>query len=938
MESVSGRATNPGSIWRKWDLHVHVPGTHLNNQYGSATEADVWDRFCKIIHDSDVDVIGITDYFDLDSYFRFRSEWSSRYPDSNKVFFPNLELRLDTAIHHSGSQVNMHLIFPNTITNDQVDALLSKIKTSRKTGRGSRAQTLEELKGCRRDELKRITVNFDDCVSALTETFDDVTIDNLEDAALIVLSSGKDGLSPGEYNTRKGEIIDNIDQRMHAVFGNPTDAAYWLDVQRRSEGSGRLLRPHPTFFGCDAHSFEELEKKLGGSGSGEAGSWYTTWVKADPTWQGLLQTLIEPETRVRIQAGCPDDKFNHLVIESVEFSDAGHFPAKVCFNSGLNAIIGSRSSGKSALLAHIAYAVSPEDTVSQQTLAGVVNPGPAAGYKWEDGTIDRCTVNWRGEKTSQAGSVVYVPQNLLNGLGDKPLEVKRRIEPAARKTNEQLFNVYDQRLAEREAITDEIHTAVTHWFRTKHEITSKEETLRRSVSPESMEDELRGLQDEIARIQQRLDMSADDVSRSHEARQRIDELEAEREAISAQLNSRARLLKEDGSDLQDDVVNVTVQLNGSESLMPDSVLENLEKLRSEYQEKFRDAVAALLRESFSNLNQRFNSHQQEIEQLNRESAEVFKLIAENDQLTRLQGKLSELETRKRETLATQQSLDRLNQKLASIETAIDDGIAKRDALETRLKEEFNCGVQKFEEKLDFKLEISFSEDQIDTLSESLNQRSRSRFISEGRIDLPAVQKDSADFLGDLVSESLKLKKHSDPENFARVALGQVRECRFAATMDGDTIGGFAPSTMTPGKQALFALTLVLSDAGEPWPLLLDQPEDDLDSRSIYTEVVAFLRSQRERRQILMVTHNANLVVGSDADSVLVANRHGDDRPNEGAITFDYRSGALEDSGYHPNADYELDKLGIRQHVVDILDGGEEAFRKRQMRYKLPPGC
>lgn len=168
-----------------------------------------------------------------------------------------------------------------------------------------------------------------------------------------------------------------------------------------------------------------------------------------------------------------------------------------------------------------------------------------------------------------------------------------------------------------------------------------------------------------------------------------------------------------------------------------------------------------------------------------------------------------------------------------------------------------------------------------------------------------------------------------------MVLSAKPEIRFAAEMDGDTIGGFGSSTMTPGKQALFALTLILSDVGEDWPLLIDQPEDDLDSKSIYESVVKFLRRQKQRRQILMVTHNANLVVGADAELVIVANRHGADRPNEDARVFDYASGPLESIEIVENAEFELDRLSTRDHVVEILDGGEEAFRKRQQRYQLP---
>jgi predicted ATPase len=140
--------------------------------------------------------------------------------------------------------------------------------------------------------------------------------------------------------------------------------------------------------------------------------------------------------------------------------------------------------------------------------------------------------------------------------------------------------------------------------------------------------------------------------------------------------------------------------------------------------------------------------------------------------------------------------------------------------------------------------------------------------------------------------------------------------------------------MTPGKQALFALTLILGEAEDRWALLIDQPEDDLDSRSIYGEIVRYLVDQKKQRQIILVTHNANLVVGADAEEVLVANRHGDDRKNRDNRIFDYLSGSLEHSKPRKSTPYDLDRMGIREHAVEILDGGEEAFQKRRDKYKI----
>lgn len=116
--------------------------------------------------------------------------------------------------------------------------------------------------------------------------------------------------------------------------------------------------------------------------------------------------------------------------------------------------------------------------------------------------------------------------------------------------------------------------------------------------------------------------------------------------------------------------------------------------------------------------------------------------------------------------------------------------------------------------------------------------------------------------------------------------------------------------------------------------MIDQPEDDLDSRAIYDTIVPYLKRRKRERQILMVTHNPNLVVGADSEQVIVTNRHGNDRRNRNDQTFDYLTGSMEHSRAAEAAACVLETGGIREHACEILDGGEEAFQKRRDKYKM----
>ncbi|MDQ6987016.1 MAG: hypothetical protein Q9M25_04345, partial [Mariprofundaceae bacterium] len=112
-------------------------------------------------------------------------------------------------------------------------------------------------------------------------------------------------------------------------------------------------------------------------------------------------------------------------------------------------------------------------------------------------------------------------------------------------------------------------------------------------------------------------------------------------------------------------------------------------------------------------------------------------------------------------------------------------------------------------------------------------------------------------------------------------------------------------------------------------------EDSLDNRAIYNKLVAYLKQKKKNRQIILVTHNANIVVNADAEEVIVANQHGEDSKNQGDIKFQYITGSLENTkSKDAKTDIVLQSQGIREHACEILEGGTEAFKKRENKYAI----
>ena len=98
------------------------------------------------------------------------------------------------------------------------------------------------------------------------------------------------------------------------------------------------------------------------------------------------------------------------------------------------------------------------------------------------------------------------------------------------------------------------------------------------------------------------------------------------------------------------------------------------------------------------------------------------------------------------------------------------------------------------------------------------------------------------------------------------------------------------------------------------PIILDQPEDHIDNNFISSDLVPVLREAKKERQIIIVTHNANLVVNGDAEQVIVAKHKG------GKIK--YEPGSIENRA-------------IRREIAELLEGGQEAFEKRERKYAFP---
>ena len=118
--------------------------------------------------------------------------------------------------------------------------------------------------------------------------------------------------------------------------------------------------------------------------------------------------------------------------------------------------------------------------------------------------------------------------------------------------------------------------------------------------------------------------------------------------------------------------------------------------------------------------------------------------------------------------------------------------------------------------------------------------------------------------------------------------------------------------LSHGQKCMVILNIAMVEGA--FPLLVDQPEDALDSQFIFDYVVTTLRAEKETRQFILTTHNANILVSSDTEQIFV-------------MSATAENGQISSSG-------SIDRYDTRDLVLLNLEGGESAFDLRKKKYGL----
>lgn len=969
-----------GSEWRRWDLHVHSP-------YSYESKYRDWDVFVKDLKqkavDHDVEVVGINDYFTVDGYEKLLQE---SYVEANNgrprvkldngkylYLFPAIELRRDN-FGDGTTAVNIHVIFNPKITTVTIrDGFLEKLNI---TYEGTNLT-------CKRNDLikigyasvKKVALNVNLDLSTIPQAEQDgyvkqalneVVLSGIDfdskaddfrkmltrsgfkdsDFIIIIANRGHGGLDDFKWHDeyrktgRSSTIRKNLLHLADVCFTNSeSDRTFMLgrslpQGMHASDFRKKIGGLKPCIWGSDAHESINLFHPSRGATTDY------TWIKADPTFEGLRQILVEPMERIAIQATKPDEKEPYKVIRKVSFSGTTDFPKEVLeLNGNLCSIIGSRSSGKSALLGYIAHSIDSDDTISRQLAAqqGLSRDeiGPAAGKSWRSVASIKCEVEWASGEIN-GGRVIYIPQNYLFSISSRPTDITNKIEPVLFRQFPGVQSQHEKTVIDIESNNQIIATSVNQWFETRTARDSLSTELRGLGDKAAINTARDGYQKQIDELKGKLSITEQDIKDYQALAASVNSGKARITEIDKEIAALAPFLR-----TADDGTSETRDMTPTISFYPsiDSLPRKLNVALQAKVDGFKVQVADMVKEQIVKYNTGLALEKKTV------TDETNKLIQENKALIERNKQSKELEKLVESVGKQNTTLAAIEEKEKQIKTrtealgqqvsVVAGALTARSSSIAELSNVFS-GLNQSQEKIAFGVECSYDTEEKAALADKFNRQNNSPYLITGQqmIDIAKIRSEPSDFLEAIYTGAQKIKLGVTPRSVAQELLTSVEEIRFTAVMEDDKIGGFTVSTMTPGKRALFALTLILSETDGAWPLLIDQPEDDLDSRSIYEQIVPYIIERKKERQIIMVSHNANLVVGADSEQVIVANKHGSDRKNKDGQMFDYLAGALESSKIRTAAAHTLDECGIKEHACDILDGGEEAFEKRMHKYQL----
>lgn len=858
-----------GSEWRKWDMHLHSYFTYLNNNFSDISK----EEYIEKIVDSDIKVVGLT------NYFNFRNEDYELKKDLEEkgiIVFLNLELRLAYQ-NKDDDCCDFHIIFDNSLQEEQIKMLLSNLDVTL-NGQTRKACLLES-----KSELENSVVELD----TLIETLENASL-NLKNKYLLGF------LSRGKGNSRTSSVYAKIYEKTDFIIHSSDseenllhDREFWLQYKR------------PLLQSSDAHAENQIGNKF-------------SWIKADTTFEGLKQIIYEPESRISLQIDKPEFKNDYQIIDSIEFNNNAMGTQKIEFNQNLNTVIGGRSSGKSILLGCLANIIDPSQKPKENQDAYNENIRKLikdASVLWRDGSSETRKIIYYSQ--SKISEIVRPDENGISGINKLVNRIVRTDENKV-----ELLQAYDKAVI---ANRTELISKINDFCEIKKQIQEKNDEIRDIGIKKGIQQEIEKLEKEIDSIKKEL---KDYLSASDEQlyKEKVEKLEKLQECRKLLTSDTAQYDIAENSEL---FTSLDSLLSSFSSLNHDEISDFYESLKKETKEKWVDFIKKQKKDIF----EKMNKVDEKIKEIT--DSEIFikgNSFKDNNEVLSKKDSDLQKEKQKNNTIEKIESeISKLQESLNNCKNDIFVSFSKYKTLANELSEKLQMQKKGVEIKANVHL---LYKDFFKLVLESIN---RTRKENQKYEDYETISPSSREelisnlFYG-IINDEIILKKQFH-QVLTDLFSNNYYTISYDVTYDNDSF-----EKMSEGKKAFIVLRLLLDFDDSVCPIIIDQPEDDLDNRAIYDQLVKYLKEQKKERQIILATHNPNVVVGADAELVIVANQNGIDSPNQDNLQFEYYGNSIEDTFENRECNTVLLSKGIREHICEILEGGTAAFQIREKKY------
>ena len=1025
---MSRREIARGSVWRQWDLHIHTPasfhwlGKKFRDCAGAVERGELIDQMIDALNKAEPAVFAIMDYWTFDGWLALKARLKEAgAPTLHKKVFPGIELRLAAPMK---GRLNAHVLFSDEIE-DQALLDFKQALTIELVNRPLSDSALIQLaRETGADKLKTHTFDKADVIASDEKALlagaiiAELNPDSYRSAIAKVKQGHAIGFMP--FDTSDGlkevkweehyayamglfqssPIFESRNVDLHAAFAGlrtADNAKYFDNFQSALKKVPRLA-----VSGSDAHCFVGVPGDNSNRGYGDFPSGKKTWIKADPTFQGLKQAILEPAKRSFIGGKPPklqavESSKTHF-IESIEVAKTGAkavgnwlHGCDLPLNPDLVAIIGNKGSGKSALadviatLGHSRQSKHFSFLTANRFLGKSGDPARqfTGTLTWRDESTESRPLNESPEPDKQE-LVRYIPQHYFEDLCNEHVSGKSNAfeqelravifshtkeemrlgaldfdqlteqqEQALRnrlgefrkelKTlNANIARIEDQlQPIEQKKLTDQ-------WLVKTREIDEHQKIKPAEVAPppETMEPEQKQAADALGVTAQKIDES---TNRKNQIQTELTSIAKKQKAI-ANTGEQLRLLQRAYDQAQQQVAE-DLQLAGinwadvAKLEIKTSLLEERSAVLSNQQTALQ-TEGVTLTGTLETLEQekklhatKLNARQQQFETYQHQLAEWTKKLdgltgtpTEPDTKVGLETRLAQIKElpAKRVDLQKQRlqltaeifdSLDAQRKAREELFKPVQDLIKANDLIREDYRLQFQATLAASGEAVAERLFALIKQTlgalrgqdtallNVKALFDSHDLNTKEGALAFANA-LHEMLENAAKDGGTEVGITNLLKKDQTAVSVYDLIFGlDFLEPKYSLLFQDTQI-----EQLSPGQRgALLLIFYLLVDNGKT-PIILDQPEENLDNETVFRLLVPVLSEAKKKRQIIMVTHNPNLAVVCDAEQIIHASF---DRASGCAIN--YVAGSLENPV-------------LNNAVVTVLEGTKPAFNNRSGKY------